>query len=71
MVLNGQFSSWADVAADFSQGSILGAWLFLIYINDLSSDLSQTSIFKADKDTNVTKNKMNEDLKRMKDWLFH
>ena len=37
VVLNGQFSSWADVNAGVSQGFILGPVLFLTYINVLSN----------------------------------
>ena len=40
VVLNGQYSTWASISERVSQGSILGSLFFLVYINELSKNLS-------------------------------
>ena len=52
VVINGQKSTWADVASGIPQGSVLGPILFVIFINDLPSVLQSTARIFAD-DTKV------------------
>ena len=49
VVLNGQYSSWADIHAGVPQGSIFEPLLFFIYIHDLLNDMkSKCKLFADD-----------------------
>lgn len=78
VVIEGESSSWSEIKAGVPQGSVLGPLLFLIYINDISSNVRSDCFLFADDtmlmrevdagDLSSCNDALNSDLQSISSW---
>ncbi len=75
VIINGTASDWVPVTSGVPQGSVLGAFLFIIYINDIEVGLNNF-ISKLAYDTKIGNSiitdhdtlNLQEDLRKISEW---
>ena len=77
VILDGFYSSFKHISASVPRGSVLGPFLFLLYINDIADNLvnnirlfaDETSLFiEVDYDPNVAAMSLTSDLDKIDTW---
>ena len=69
VVVDGEVSNWKSVLSGVPQGSVLGPILFLIYINDLDTDITSMVLKFADNTKVFRKLKSDADRQQLQDDL--